>query len=225
MSKTDEIIKLLAKGKTSGQIIKMGYKRGTVYGVQRKWHKGKIKTPVGVNGTSTILPLSTPKTISLMPDIESDPDIFKLKKELRKAELEKQLGIVKAPPDIETLLTSAYALGGKRLAACVYIEEETDLCTVFEWSSADKIPEGIGEPLRTGDKEWRIKPSPLYCAICSAGVEGDIEDLAVCLREVPSRGLREQFTCECGAKGMVALSIKCTKCEKETWWGWWPKEE
>jgi len=25
-------------------------------------------------------------------------------------------------------------------------------------------------------------------------------------------------------KTLVALHIQCTKCGKETWWGWWPEK-
>lgn len=37
--------------------------------------------------------------------------------------------------------------------------------------------------------------------------------------------LRESFRCRsCGAQGQVAARVKCTYCDKEIWWGWWPKE-
>lgn len=37
--------------------------------------------------------------------------------------------------------------------------------------------------------------------------------------------IRKRFKCSCGAQGWVAVNIKCTKCGREDWWGWWPKSE
>ena len=38
-----------------------------------------------------------------------------------------------------------------------------------------------------------------------------------------SYNLREDFKCEsCGSKGLVAIHIRCTRCDEESWWGWWP---
>lgn len=39
----------------------------------------------------------------------------------------------------------------------------------------------------------------------------------------PALGLKNRFQCNCGASGFVALRVQCTKCGKETWWGWFPK--
>ena len=36
----------------------------------------------------------------------------------------------------------------------------------------------------------------------------------------------ESFKCShCRSEGLVALYVKCTKCGKESWMGWWPDEE
>ncbi len=43
-SAKDSIIKLLTEGKSSGEIIGMGYKAGTVYGTQRKWRQDEAQT-------------------------------------------------------------------------------------------------------------------------------------------------------------------------------------
>jgi hypothetical protein len=36
--------------------------------------------------------------------------------------------------------------------------------------------------------------------------------------------MNQMFLCDsCNSQGLVAFSAKCTKCGKQTWWGWWPK--
>jgi hypothetical protein len=43
------------------------------------------------------------------------------------------------------------------------------------------------------------------------------------LNNTPDYNLREEFQCtHCGSKGTVATKHRCTNCEKEGWWGWWP---
>ena len=42
-SKSDAIVELLVEGKSSREIIEMGYKKGTVYSTQPKWHQEKAK--------------------------------------------------------------------------------------------------------------------------------------------------------------------------------------
>jgi hypothetical protein len=51
----------------------------------------------------------------------------------------------------------------------------------------------------------------------------DLESMEARLDGTPALGIRSRFTCSCGASGFVALHIQCTKCGKETWWGWFPK--
>ncbi len=52
-----------------------------------------------------------------------------------------------------------------------------------------------------------------------------IKALKARLDGTPSAGLRASFKCtHCGAQGLLATYIKCTKCENATWWGWWPEK-
>lgn len=53
-------------------------------------------------------------------------------------------------------------------------------------------------------------------------LSAELDDLKNRLIGTPALGLRQQFTCSCGASGLVALYIKCTKCDRETWRGWFP---
>jgi len=51
----------------------------------------------------------------------------------------------------------------------------------------------------------------------------DLEDIENRLRGTPALGLKNRFECDCGASGFVALHIQCTRCGRETWWGWFPE--
>lgn len=219
----DTIIALLDEGKTSGEIIGMGYKAGTVYGAQRRWRQGKTEIGAEDSTTASAKKMSTPITAITGPDIECDPEIVELKKEIRKAELKRQLGMAKAPLDIDILLSAAFDIGKDRLNSCDYAED--GLCTLWQWSRTDEIPKGIGEAVSAGDDGWRLRPSPLYCALCTAYLDCGIEEeVDAAISKVPLHDLREQFKCSCGTKGMVAVAIKCTNCGRESWWGWWPEE-
>jgi len=45
------------------------------------------------------------------------------------------------------------------------------------------------------------------------------------LDRIPTYRLYDRFTCKwCGAKALVAIRIKCTNCDKEDWWGWYPSQ-
>ncbi len=46
------------------------------------------------------------------------------------------------------------------------------------------------------------------------------------LKNTLGYNLKKNFKCDsCGAEGVVALKVRCTQCEKENWWGWWPKHK
>lgn len=51
-----------------------------------------------------------------------------------------------------------------------------------------------------------------------------IEDIETRLHGTPALGLRQRFKCDCGSSGYVAIHIKCTKCGREDYWGWWPEK-
>lgn len=54
-------------------------------------------------------------------------------------------------------------------------------------------------------------------------ISTNLEDIEARLNGTPALRLRHRFKCHCGASGLVALHIQCTKCGGETWWGWFPK--
>lgn len=52
----------------------------------------------------------------------------------------------------------------------------------------------------------------------------ELEDIETRINSTPALGLKHHFKCDCGSSGYVALRIKCTKCRRETWWGWYPEQ-
>ena len=45
------------------------------------------------------------------------------------------------------------------------------------------------------------------------------------LEATPDYGIRSDFVCEsCHSHGFVATPTRCTKCGREGWLGWWPKQ-
>lgn len=60
-------------------------------------------------------------------------------------------------------------------------------------------------------------------ALESLGAE--LEDLETRIDGTPALGLKHCFKCDCGVSGFVAVRIKCTKCGRETYRGWWPEKE
>jgi len=176
-------------------------------------------------------PRRAKKTTPLIgEDIESDPEIIQLKKEIRRAELERELGTAKMPSDIGVLVAAARELGKRRRKDCAY--EEHGVCMYWGWDRREEISEDLGEPVlieEDGERRWRIKPSLLYCALCIGPFETALWD-AVHEAETellgnPLSGVKHEMICNgCGSEGHVAVRIKCTKCGREMWWGWWPEK-
>lgn len=59
----------------------------------------------------------------------------------------------------------------------------------------------------------------------SQSLGSQMETIAQGLSNTLGYDIKKNFVCDsCGAEGAVALKIRCTQCEKQNWWGWWPKE-
>ncbi|MDM7999145.1 MAG: hypothetical protein QUS33_03860 [Dehalococcoidia bacterium] len=59
----------------------------------------------------------------------------------------------------------------------------------------------------------------------SQTVNTQLKTITQGLRNTLGYDIKKNFRCDsCGADGAVAIKIRCTHCEKENWWGWWPKE-
>lgn len=54
-------------------------------------------------------------------------------------------------------------------------------------------------------------------------ISSQLENITQGLRSTPGYNIGKTFNCSsCGAMGVVAVRVKCTNCDKENWWGWWP---
>ena len=110
----DQIRTLLSQGKSSSQVIAMGYKSGTVYKTQRQLaEEGTVYRPPSENPQPRIherpesSKIGVPRLIeTLDPEVEADPDIVQLKIQLRKAQLERQLDEASAPTELESDLAA-----------------------------------------------------------------------------------------------------------------------
>jgi hypothetical protein len=54
-------------------------------------------------------------------------------------------------------------------------------------------------------------------------VENQMKEITRCVQKTLGYNISKTFKCRsCAGIGMVAIRVKCTKCGKESWWGWWP---
>ncbi len=52
-----------------------------------------------------------------------------------------------------------------------------------------------------------------------------LEAAMVKSQRVPHCDIRKIYHCDsCNSQGQVAIYTKCTNCDEENWWGWWPKK-
>lgn len=192
MKTTEHVEQLLRQGRKPKELVELGFPKSIVTRVRRqlKEEKGGVKqkrrqvkanaTPNGGGGAMPrkgTAPITTVPSTSAVDDIESDPEIVQLKKEIRKAELEMALGRAKTPPEVAALVASARLFGTDRQEDCIYRRD--GYCIVRSWASQHEIPEGIGEPvfIQEDEPNWRVKPSCLYCAVCTALLEDHIDYL------------------------------------------------
>jgi len=140
-------------------------------------------------------------------------------------DLRKIDSLIQALSEAKILIAAARELGTFRYEICPY--QKDGLCNLQTWSSQDEIPQAIGEPVRLDDEEpeWYIKPSPFYCAMCSASFEIRLDNIETEVSSNLLSGAKYEITCKaCGSKGSIAAAIKCTKCGRETYFGWSPKK-
>ncbi len=105
----EQVRTLLAQGKTSTEVIAMGYRAGTVYKSQRQLAEGGMaygphreKPQVRDPKPSEPSKVGVPHHLqTLDPEVEADPEIRKLKVRLRKAQLEREIAEQTAPEDLD----------------------------------------------------------------------------------------------------------------------------
>jgi len=199
---TKHIEQLLRQGRKPKELIDLGFAKATVTRVYRRVRREKA-------AVRTKEPEVAPQAKSHLPTLPESPQ--KMANDLQK---------------VDNLMAAAQELGTYRCETCPY--QKDSVCTLQTWTNQGEIPRGIGEPVAAGNEkpEWYIKPSPFYCAMCTAPLEDHINDVEDQTLDTPLWGARHGITCDCcGSKGWIAIRIKCTKCGRETYWGWWPEKE
>ena len=78
-------------------------------------------------------------------------------------------------------------------------------------------------PPKLGSLESKIRQLESRVEALEA-LGADLDDVETRINGTPALGLKYHFKCSCGASGYVAVRIKCTKCGRETWWGWHPEQ-
>ena len=94
MTKEEQIARLLSQGTPPAELVHQGPAKSTVYKVARRL--------VERDGSHVSADKESPD-VDL--EVENDPDIIQLKKDLRKAHLERQIAEIRAPIDLEARLT------------------------------------------------------------------------------------------------------------------------
>ena len=221
MKTTKHVERLLRQGRKPRELLALGFPKSVVTRVRRRLREekaaleGKVPKQLAPAGTKLATSPESPETIAtIWQKVQSMAnDLLRID------------SLIQALSEVATVITAAREFGNYMHDTCPHQKEA--LCTLWTWSSEGDIPADIGEPVAPDDEkgEWHIKPSPLYCAMCPFPFEDRLDDVEDKLLANPLSGARD-VTCQgCGAKGMVATSIKCTKCGRETYLGWWPKKE
>jgi hypothetical protein len=222
MKVTEHVEHLLKQGRKPKELIELGFPKSVVTRVCRQLREGKAvpqtKVPEGTGQAESHL--QTPS--------ESSDEMVIIQRKLQSMadDLERVDSLVKALAEVTVLMAAARELGTYIRETCPY--ERDGLCTLEAWAGEDEIPQDIGEPILVENEKlkWYIKPSPFYCAMCTASLETRLDDVESDASGNPLSGAKYQITCKgCGSKGWIATAIKCTKCGRETYWGWWPNKE
>lgn len=217
---TEEIAQHLKQGKTMKDLLALGYKKGTINTVQRKLRQQGIRTESHKgNGQHP----ATPGTAQAeaYPEVDNDQEIIQLKKEIRKAQLERELRELKAPLELEAkvraLWNASVRAGREKQQKCPFYKDA--LCTAQHWKQRDQVPEVMGTPV-SKDNSWYVKVSALHCALCTVHLHSLVRAQE---KENPLSNLGQTFQCEgCGGSRTVAVPIFCTVCGMERAYGWWP---
>ena len=222
MKTTEHVEHLLRQGRKPKELIELGFPKPVVTTVRRRLKKQKAarqaKVPEGIAQGETqgqSLPESPGKIAVTEEKLQSMAN-----------ELQKVDNLAKVLSEATVLVAAAQEVGTYKRETCPYRKD--GVCTAEIWTSQDEIPQGIGEPVAAANEnpEWYIKPSPFYCAMCTTHLEHLIYDVQSDVSGNPLSGAKHEITCKgCGSKGLIATLVKCTKCGRETYWGWWPKKE
>jgi len=211
MKVTEHVEYLLRQGRRPKELVELGFPKLVVTRVHKKLREEKAalktKVPKGTPQIESHLGLPAPSTGET-------------------AQMEQQLAPDRG--ELQGLVAAARDFSTYKCDTCPY--EKDGICTLWTWPSQSEIPRGrgIGEPVlgENAKSGWHVRPSPFYCALCTASVEGRLDEVASEVSGNPLSGAKYQITCKgCGSRGYIAAAIKCTKCGHETYWGWFPTKE
>lgn len=222
MKVTEHVELLLRQGRKPKELIEFGFPKSVVTRVHRRLREEKKaasqrKEPLGAPQAETQLqaPPESPETIAARQKGQSMAN-----------GLERTDGLIQALSEVSIIIAAAQKLGTYQHENCPHHKD--GLCRFWRWNSQDEIPKGVGEPSYVDDEDpgWYVKPSMLYCAICTIPIEDRVADIELDALVTPLWGAGTQITCEnCGSKGWIATLVKCTKCGHVAFWGWVPKKE
>lgn len=221
MKATKHVEHLLRQGRKPKELVELGFSKSVVTKVRKQLSKEKA-------GLQTKMPKGVVEAENRPEPLASATEMARTQSRPVSAEGEPQkVGkLMKALPELAALMAAAQDLGTRRRQNCPY--QEDSICALQTWTSQSEIPQGIGEPVIVKNEvpEWYIKPSPFYCAMCTASLEGRLDDVESEVSGNPLSGVRYRITCKgCGSREWIAAAVKCTKCGREAYWGWCPKKE
>lgn len=220
MKVTEHVEHLLRQGRKPKELIDLGFPKSVVSRVRRRLREEKAAKEAKMP-RETNLAKRHRETVAEPRDSMA---AIEQKMDSVEKDLQRLGSLMNALPEVTILATAARKLGSYRHETCPY--QKDGVCTLWTWSSEDDIPPGVGEPVAADERqsEWYIKPSALYCALCPIPFEERLDDVEDKLVGNPLWGARD-ITCDgCGSKGLVAIKIMCTKCRRETYFGWWPEK-
>lgn len=221
MKATEHVKYLLKQGRSPKELVELGFPKSVVTRARRRLKEEKTalqpKTPKG---------RAEAKSRS-QPSVTSPTEIEPIQQKLAylESEIQRVENLAKALPEVAALVAGGQEFGALKREECPY--QKDGLCTFWAWTSQDKIPSGAGEAVlvEREDPPWHIKPSALYCAMCTEPLEsrvGKVENKVSA--DLLSRAKYEFICTGCGSKGWIATAIKCTECGRQTWWGWFPHQ-
>ena len=221
MKVTEHVEYLLRQGRKPAELVELGFPKPVVTRVRRQLEKGKpaaqAKVPKGEADTKKCPQTAAASTAgtALVEQELACPD-----KDIQKVD-----DLVHTPPEVAALVAAAQELGTHRRENCPY--QEDGLCILRTWADQREIPQGIGEAVLAEEETpcWYIKPSPFYCAMCTRFLEDCMADVESEVSGDPLSGAKDRITCQsCGSKGFIAAPVKCTRCGRQMWSGWHPKQ-
>jgi len=94
----------------------------------------------------------------------------------------------------------------------------------------DKLSAAIQTIAQLEEKVKQLEAMMKLMPDSTRTLKARVDEIAIALErlkgEKSDTSFLEGFKCShCHAEGLVALYVKCTRCGKENWMGWWPDEE